>query len=217
MDSGPCQRSELRQRRRLKSLGCRERALGLLNQLGEAGGVLDGDISQNLAIQLGAGLLQAVDELRVAGVVQLAGSRDTNDPQRSVLALLLLAAGIGKLQAALDGFLRCLVELGFRKEISTCSLKNFFAAVTPLGAAFYAGHSVFLRFCVLCFAAGGRRRPVRLDGAWASSLADFNPDGSERSRRSETKGLLHGMPGRCDASAPPATTVPTRERHRPQA
>jgi hypothetical protein len=41
---------------------------GLLGQLGKARGVVDGDVGQDLAVQLDAGLLQAVDELRVAEV-----------------------------------------------------------------------------------------------------------------------------------------------------
>src|SRR5579871_2012902 len=101
---------------------------------------MHGDVGQNLAIQFHAGFLEPVNELRVAGAVQLAGSRDAHDPQRAELALLLLAAGVGKLEAALDGFLGSLVELGFREEVTACSLKNLLAAVTPLGTAFYAGH-----------------------------------------------------------------------------
>ena len=65
------------------------RRLGLFCQLGKAGGVLHGDVGQDLAVQLDAGLLQSVDELRVAGAVQLGGGGDADDPQRAELALLL--------------------------------------------------------------------------------------------------------------------------------
>src|SRR6185437_4821041 len=92
---------------------CRQRRLRLFHQPREAFGVVDGDISQYLAVQFYAGLLQPVDELRIAGAVELAGCGDADDPQRAELALLLAPAAIGELQAALDGFLRCLVELGF--------------------------------------------------------------------------------------------------------
>jgi len=115
----------------------------LVDESGEASCVLDGDVGEDLAVQFDASLLQAVDQLRVAEVIQLGGSRDAHDPQRTELALLLLAACVGKLQAALDGLLGCLIELGLRKEVSTGSLQNLLAAVTPLGTAFYAGHNNF--------------------------------------------------------------------------
>jgi hypothetical protein len=79
------------------------------------------------------------------------------------LALLLLAAGVGKLEAALDGFLGCLVKLGFGKEITACAFKNLFAAVTPLGTAFYAGHIDFsiLRSVMRLEAGGATPRAAR--------------------------------------------------------
>jgi len=40
-----------------------------MDQVGKSGGVLDGDVGEDLAIQLNAGFLEAVDELRVAEVV----------------------------------------------------------------------------------------------------------------------------------------------------
>ena len=54
--------------------------LGLLDQLGKVCSIMNGDIGEDLAIELDAGLLEAVDELRVAGSIQLAGSRDAHDP-----------------------------------------------------------------------------------------------------------------------------------------
>ena len=142
-----------------------ESGLGLLHQLGKARGVVHGDVGEDLAIELDAGLLEAVDELRVAGAVQLGSGGDADDPERAELALLLAAAGVGELEAALDGFLGCLVELGFCEEVTACALEDLFAAVIPLGTAFYAGHVVFLRFAFLRYAAGGRR----------SALADCEP------------------------------------------
>jgi hypothetical protein len=124
----------------LRGLSSSEGGFGLLSKFGKSGGVLDGDVGEDLAIKLDASLFQSVDELRVAGAVGLGGGRDADDPQGAELALLLLAAGVGELEAALDGFLGCLVELGFSKEVSTSSLENLFAAITPLGTTFYAGH-----------------------------------------------------------------------------
>jgi len=47
----------------------------------------------------------------VGDSVQLASRRDAHDPERTVSALLLLAAGVSELQPTLDGFLRRPVEL----------------------------------------------------------------------------------------------------------
>src|SRR6185312_5820122 len=108
-----------------------------------------------------SGGLEAVDELRVADAVELGGGVDAHDPERAILALFLLAARVGELHAALDGFLGGLVELGFCEEITACALQDFFAAVTAFGSTFNAGHCCF-SFLDFGQAAGGR---------WTSSLA----------------------------------------------
>ena len=142
---------------RLSGFGGSQRRLGLLGKLGKAGGIVDSNVSEDLSVEFDSSLLKAVDELRVAGAVELGGGGDADNPERTELTLLLLAAGVGKLEAALDGFLGCLVELGFCEEVTACAFKDLFAAVTPLGTAFYAGLwvSPFLRFRVLRLEAGG--------------------------------------------------------------
>src|ERR1017187_8226441 len=95
-----------------------ERRLGRPSQRGKAGGIVGRDVREDLAIQRIAGQLEPVDEGRVAYAVGVAGRFDADDPQRAKLALLLLAPGVGKLQAAFDGLLRCLVELGFGEEVA---------------------------------------------------------------------------------------------------
>ena len=57
-----------------------------------------------------------------------------------ILALLLLAAGVGEHQAAFDGLLRCLVELGFGEEVAAGAFQDLLAAVGALGTPFYTGH-----------------------------------------------------------------------------
>ena len=69
-------------------------------------------VRQNLAIQFHACLLQAADELVVVQSMQARSRADAHDPDGAVLALLLLAAGVGKLQPALDGFFRRAVKFG---------------------------------------------------------------------------------------------------------
>jgi hypothetical protein len=54
-----------------------------------------------------------MNELRIADAIELGGCTDADDPERAELTLFLAAADVGELEAALDGFLRCLVKLGF--------------------------------------------------------------------------------------------------------
>src|ERR1700677_1097681 len=79
-DSGPsdlCSATVLRDGLPLSSQG----GVGFLHQVGESGCVLYSNVSQYLAVEFDAGLLQPVDELRVAGVVQFGGGGDAHDPQ----------------------------------------------------------------------------------------------------------------------------------------
>src|SRR5579871_786904 len=121
-------------------LGGFEGCLGLDGEGGEACCVVGGDVGENLAVELIASLLEAVDEGRVAHAVQLGGCADTDDPEGAELTLLLLAAGVGEHEGALDGFLRCLIELGFREEVATRALEDLFAAVAAFCTPFYTGH-----------------------------------------------------------------------------
>src|ERR1700729_2592059 len=94
----------------LCGLGGFEGCLGLDREGGEACGVVGGDVGEDLAVELIASLLEAVDEGRVAHAVQLGGGADTDDPEGAELTLLLLATGVGEHESALDGFLCCLIE-----------------------------------------------------------------------------------------------------------
>ena len=57
-------------------------ALAVAHQLLESGIVLQRDIRQNLAVQVQAGGLQAVQELAVGNAGGAAGRVDAHDPQR---------------------------------------------------------------------------------------------------------------------------------------
>ena len=75
----------------------------LFAQRRKPGGIVDRQIGQDLAIQFDAGLLQSIDELAVADTVQLGGGADAHNPDRTELALLLLAAALGELQSTFYG------------------------------------------------------------------------------------------------------------------
>jgi len=121
-----------------------KRVLGRDGEGGEAGGVVGGDVGEDLAIEGVAGELETVDEGRVAHAVEAAGGVDTDDPESAILALLLLTAGVGEHESALDGLLCCLIELGFREEVTTRALQDLFAAVVTLSTPFYTGHGDLL-------------------------------------------------------------------------
>src|SRR5580658_8801670 len=137
-------------------LGLRERGLSLLGKGCEAGGVVGGDVGEDLAVEANTSLLEAVDEGRVAQAIQLGRGADAHDPQRAELPLLLLAADVGELETALDGFLSCLIELGLCEEVAACALEDLFAAVVALCTALYTRHRVLLFLCVVVYAAGGK-------------------------------------------------------------
>src|SRR6185437_13142035 len=121
-------------------LRCLQCCLGLLGESGKAGGVVGGDVGKDLAVQTVAGQLEAVDEGRVAHAVDAAGRVDTDDPESAVLPLLLLAAGVREHESALDGLLRCLIELGFCEEVTTRALEDLLAAIITFRTPFYTGH-----------------------------------------------------------------------------
>src|ERR1700733_1611515 len=114
--------------------------LCLHGKSGKASCVVGGDIGEDLAVELIAGELEAVDEGRVAHAVDAAGCVDADDPESAELALLLFTAGVGELKSALDGFLSGLVELGFGEEVTTRALEDLFAAIVAFCTPFYTGH-----------------------------------------------------------------------------
>ena len=115
-------------------------ALRLFAQRRKPSGIVHRQIGKNFAIQLDAGLFQTIDEHAVAQPVQLGSGADAHDPDRAVLALLLLAAAVGELQPAFDRLFCRTVDFGFCQVITAFTLKNLFAARAALGTTFYARH-----------------------------------------------------------------------------
>src|SRR5690606_4833328 len=84
----------------------RERALRLFGQRGKTRRVVHGDVRQHLAVEGDAGLEQAVHEAAVAQAVDAGRRIDAGDPQRTEVALLLLAADVGVLTRLDDHLIR---------------------------------------------------------------------------------------------------------------
>ena len=89
-------------------------SLGLRREQRELGVVIRRRGSQNLAVEFDAGHFQAVHKLAVAETRRTRCRVNTDNPKRPILALLLLAACIGELERALDGFLSGPVQLTLR-------------------------------------------------------------------------------------------------------
>src|SRR5688500_1050478 len=85
--------------------------LGELGELAEGLGVADGEIGEDLPVDLDAALLEAGDEPAVAQAVDPGRRVDPGDPQRAELRLLLPPVAVGVPHAALDGLLGGLVQL----------------------------------------------------------------------------------------------------------
>src|SRR3954467_4032729 len=85
-------------------------ALRLLGEALKGGGAFARGVTQELGVGPHPRRLKAVDELVVAHAVQLGRGADADNPQRAILTLLLLASGIGELQATIDGFFRRTVK-----------------------------------------------------------------------------------------------------------
>ena len=98
--------------RRLFGLG-RSGSFGAGYQARESGGVFDGDIRQDFAIERDAGGFEAVNELAISEAVVAGGRADALDPEFAVLAFFYAAVALGVTVGAIRGFLRGLVELAF--------------------------------------------------------------------------------------------------------
>ena len=61
----------------------------------ESGGIVEGEVGENLAVDLYACFVNETHELRVAEILHAGGSVDTLDPEGTEVAFLVLAVAIG--------------------------------------------------------------------------------------------------------------------------
>src|SRR5690348_8911392 len=83
----------------------RER-FGLFGELREAGGVFDGDVGQDFAVEGDARGFQAMDQLAIGDAVLAGSSADALNPQAAVLTLLYAAIALCVAIRAIGCFLR---------------------------------------------------------------------------------------------------------------
>src|ERR1035437_1435786 len=131
------------------NLGVRGRARG--QPEGRLGGgddvreplrILHGDLREDLAVHVGAGLLQARHELAVAEIMQSRGRVDADDPETAELALLLLAVTRRIDERALDLQLGDAEAVVLGAVIALRELQDSFPAILPLGSTLDARHCV---------------------------------------------------------------------------
>lgn len=107
-----------------------ETHLGLKSLLGDGGelveglDVLVGHLSEDLAVELDAGELQAVHELGVGDVVHAGGGVDTGDPEAADLTLLVAAIAVLVLEGVLHLLLGVLIGTGCLTVITLCAVKD---------------------------------------------------------------------------------------------
>src|SRR5688572_8709078 len=150
----------------------RERALRLLCQRRKTRRVVHGDVRQHLAVEGDAGLQQAVHETAVAHAVD-AGSRiDAGDPQRTEIALLLLATDVGVLQGLRDRLLGDAEDLATGVVVALGLLQDFLVSTAGRHTTFDSCHlSALLRDTEACGPDGPRPRHERGSSAGGCASA----------------------------------------------
>jgi len=114
--------------------------LRLRDERVEACFVVQRDVRQNLTVQVQTRDFQSVQELAVGNTGRAARGVDADDPQRTILALLVLAADVCELQTAFDSLLGCAVELAFREEVAGSLFQHLFTGSPAVGPSFNSGH-----------------------------------------------------------------------------
>ena len=111
-------------------------------EIGERLRIRRGEIGQVLAVDLDAGLVEAVDQLAVRDLVLPRGRVDARDPQAAEFALALLAVAVGVLPGALDGLARAAHELATRAPVALGLVENLLVPASLRDAALDTGHGI---------------------------------------------------------------------------
>src|SRR5262245_11757311 len=106
-----------------------QRLLRRTHEFGESLRLVDGQVGENLPVEVDPGHLQTVHELAVIQPVQPSRSADADGPERTVIKLLDLATDIGEFERALNRFSHRTVKLALRPAIALRKFLQFFAFV----------------------------------------------------------------------------------------
>ena len=96
----------------------------------ESGGIVEGEVGEDLAVDLDAGLVDETHELGVAEVFEASGSVDTLNPESAEVALLILAVAIGVGQTLFPGVLGNGPYVAAAAEVAAGEFEDFFTTCT---------------------------------------------------------------------------------------
>src|SRR5690349_8457750 len=99
-----------------ENLRCVQRGARLVGERRKRGGIVNGEIGEDLPVHFDPGLLQTVHERVVVHVVLMRRRVDAGDPETAEITFLVLPIAVRVLPAALDGFLRGSPQLAARAE-----------------------------------------------------------------------------------------------------
>lgn len=94
----------------------------------EGSGIVEGEVSEHLAVDLDAGLVDEAHELAVAEILEAGCSVDTLDPEGAEIALLVLAVAVCVGETLLPCVLGYGPDVAAAAEIATGEFEDFLAA-----------------------------------------------------------------------------------------
>src|SRR5678815_4559155 len=114
---------------------------GRLCQFGEGRGILQGDVRQNLSVEIDSCHLQAMNKLVVVESVLARCSADADNPQLSELALADSSVAIGVAQRLFNGLFRRPVKLALIEVKPLGKPQQLLPAIVPFCSTFNSRHS----------------------------------------------------------------------------
>ena len=120
-------------------------SLSLCNKCRESVLVGDGDLGKHLSVQIDAGELEAVHELRIVDAVELAACGDTGDPETTEIALSQAAADVGILAGLHDGFLSHLKVIASCTPVALSELYGLISSLARCERTLYTSHLCYLQ------------------------------------------------------------------------
>src|SRR5437879_4577866 len=128
----PCMSSE--------NLRCVQRGARLVDERRKRLGIVDREIREDLPVHFDARELQPVHQRAVGHVVLMRARVDTQDPEATEVALLVLAIAVRVLPATLDGFLRRLPQLAAGAKGTARSLHDLLFPLQTRDIAYCTRH-----------------------------------------------------------------------------